>query len=60
MNYEINAFGLRVRKQVPYASTDTEYHYDALGRLIAEGDTGASKFRREYMWLNDIPVAVIK
>ena len=59
VNYEINAFGLRVRKQVPWASTDTEYHYDAAGHLIAEGATGGATFSREYVWLGDIPVTVL-
>jgi YD repeat-containing protein len=60
VNYEINGFGLRVRKQVPYASTDTEYHYDAAGHLISEGATGTATFSREYVWLGDIPVAVLQ
>ena len=31
IRYEVNALGLRVRKQAPYANTDTLYHYDAEG-----------------------------
>ena len=60
VNYGINAFGLRVRKQAPWASTDTEYHYDAAGHLISEGNTGATALTREYVWLGDIPVAVLQ
>ncbi len=60
VNYEINALGLRVRKQVPYAGTDTEYHYDAAGHLISEGNTGTAAFTREYIWLGDLPVVVMK
>ncbi len=60
LNYEVNALGLRVRKQVPYASTDTMYHYDAAGHLIGEGPTGSTQFTREYIYLGDIPVAVMQ
>jgi YD repeat-containing protein len=60
VNYQINALGLRVRKQVPYAGTDTGYHYDSGGHLIEEGTTGTSQFSREYIYLGDIPVAVMQ
>jgi YD repeat-containing protein len=60
INYEVNALGLRVRKQVPYANTDTQYHYDAQGHLIGENPTGTTQFSREYIWLGDIPVAVMQ
>jgi YD repeat-containing protein len=60
IHYEVNALGLRVRKQVTYAGIDTEYHYDAQGHLISEGPTGASQFSREYIYLGDIPVAVMQ
>ncbi|MEQ1916382.1 MAG: hypothetical protein ABL856_06620, partial [Gallionella sp.] len=60
INYEVNALGLRVRKQVPYANTDTLYHYDAQGHLIGESATGTSKFAREYIYLGDQPVAVMQ
>ena len=60
INYSINALGLRVRKQVPYANTDTQYHYDAAGHLIGESATSAAQFSREYIYLGDIPVAVMQ
>lgn len=60
INYEVNALGLRVRKQVPYANTDTEYLYDSQGHLIDESATGTTQFMREYIYLGDLPVAVLQ
>lgn len=60
INYEVNALGLRVRKQIPYANTDTEYHYDTQGHLIGENPTGDTRFTREYIYLGDQPVAVMQ
>ena len=60
VNYEVNALGLRTRKQVPSANTDTTYHYDSRGHLIGESQTGSSQFTREYIYLNDQPVAVMQ
>jgi YD repeat-containing protein len=60
INYEVNALGLRVRKQVPYAHTDTLYHYDTQGHLIGESPLGSAQFSREYIYLGDQPVAVMK
>jgi YD repeat-containing protein len=60
VNYEVNALGLRVRKQVPYASTDTVYHYDSQGHMIGENPNGAAQFALEYIYLGDQPVAVMK
>lgn len=60
INYEVNALGLRVRKQVPYASTDTLYHYDSQGHVIGENPAGTIQFTREYIYLGDQPVAVLK
>lgn len=60
INYEVNALGLRVRKQVPYASTDTLYHYDSQGHLIDENENGSTQFTREYIYLGDQPVAVMQ
>ena len=56
----MNALGLRTRKQVPYAGSDTQYHYDAQGHLIEENPTGSTQYTREYIWLNDLPVAVLQ
>ena len=60
INYEVNALGLRVRKQVPYANTDTLYHYDAAGHLIGENEQGTTRYTREYIYLGDQPVAVMQ
>lgn len=60
VNYEVNALGLRVRKQVPYAGVDTVYHYDDLGHLIGEGPTGTTSFTKEYIYLGDQPIAVMQ
>ena len=60
INYEVNALGLRVRKQVPYANSDTTYHYDTQGHLIGESPTGGTQFTREYIYLGDQPVAVLQ
>jgi YD repeat-containing protein len=60
INYEVNVLGLRVRKQVPYNSTDTIYHYDNQGHLIGESPTGSTGFTREYIYLGDQPVAVMQ
>ena len=51
--------GLRVRKKAPYANTDTLYHYDAQGHLIAEHEAASPSYR-EYIWLGDQPVAVMQ
>jgi YD repeat-containing protein len=60
VTYAINAQGLRVRKQAPYANTDIQFHYDSSGHLIAENPTGTAYFSREYVWLGDIPVVVLQ
>ena len=61
--YRINALGQRVRKTVTPsgggASTDTYYHYDLMGHLIGESDA-AGKVTREYLWLDDTPMAVMQ
>jgi hypothetical protein len=40
-------------------STRTKFHYDKQGKLIAETST-AGTASAEYLYLGDIPVAVIK
>lgn len=60
INYEVNALGLRVRKQVPYANSDTVYHYDLRGHLIDENPKGTNQYIHEYIWLDDQPVAVMQ
>jgi len=60
ITYSVNALGLRVRKQAPYAGTDTRYFYDVRGHLIGENPTGGTQFTREYIYLGDQPVAVMQ
>jgi YD repeat-containing protein len=55
--YQVNALGQRVRKT--NAADDRIFHYDMKGRLIAESDPGGGT-KREYIYLNDIPLAVIQ
>ncbi len=55
--YQVNALGQRIRKT--NLNEDRVYLYDTRGRLIAETDPGGA-LKREYLYLNDIPVAVIQ
>jgi len=55
--YQVNALGQRIRKT--NTTEDRVYLYDTRGRLIAETDAGGT-LRREYLFLNDIPIAVIQ
>lgn len=53
--YSYNAFGQRKRKTTPSGST--VYHYNLAGQLISETDA-AGKLLKEYVYLNNLPVAV--
>ena len=56
-SYQVNALGQRVRKT--NVTDDRMFLYDLRGHLIAEtSPTGTLK--REYLYLNDIPLAVIQ
>lgn len=55
--YQVNALGQRIRKT--NSSTDTVFHYDTRGKLIAETDPGGA-LKREYIYLGDIPVGVVQ
>ena len=55
--YQVNALGQRVRKTT--ASDDRVFLYDLKGHLIAE-TSPAGAVLREYVYLNDIPLAVIQ
>ena len=55
--YEVNGLGQRTRKT--NSSDDRFFLYDAGGRLIEEIDP-SGKPKREYIYLNDIPLAVIQ
>lgn len=58
--YRVNALGQRVRKATAGANaSDTYYHYDRAGHLIAESDA-TGKVTREYFWLEDTPLAVMQ
>jgi YD repeat-containing protein len=54
-NYRVNALGQRMRKT--NSLTDTVFHYDSNGRLIAESDPGGG-VKREIFYLGDIPVGI--
>jgi YD repeat-containing protein len=55
--YLVNTMGQRVKKNV--AGVDTVFHYDSGGRLISETDLQGNVIQ-EYVYLNDIPLAVLK
>jgi YD repeat-containing protein len=54
--YQVNALGQRIRKTNSLG--DTVFHYDRGGRLIAE-TSAAGALKREYLYLGDIPLAVM-
>ena len=56
-DYKVNSLGQRIRKTS--AQGDTVYHYDAAGKLIAES-SAAGVVQKEYVYLGDIPVAVLQ
>ena len=59
--YAYNAFGLlssRTVNQTGSPTTTTLYVYDLKGHVIAETDTSGVT-RREYIWMDDLPVAVV-
>lgn len=55
--YTVNALGQRVRKEG--GGADTVFHYDLQGRLIAESAPDGSNIR-DYVWLGDLPLAVVQ
>lgn len=55
VQYKINGLGQRVQKISP--NETTVFHYDNSGKLIAESN-GYSNV--EYIYLNDMPIAVLK
>ena len=59
VQYTINSLGQRVRKVTP--TETTVFHYDVAGKLIAESTTtGSVTTTQEYVYLGDMPVAVLK
>jgi YD repeat-containing protein len=55
--YQVNALGQRFRKT--NSQDDRIFLYDTKGHLISENDPGGG-LKREYLYLGDIPVAVIQ
>ncbi len=55
--YRVNALGQRVRKS--NSTDDRVFLYDTRGRLIAESAPSGQPLR-EYLYLNDLPLAVIQ
>ena len=57
----INALGQRVLKTVNSAAQGsiTRFVYDEAGRLLGEYDLNGKPIQ-ETLWLNDLPVAVVK
>jgi len=55
--YQVNALGQRVRKT--NVTDDRIFLYDLRGRLIAE-TSPAGAVKREYLYLNDIPLVVFQ
>ncbi len=60
INYTLNAQGQRVRKQVSSSGEETLFHYNASGQLIAEGPPNSDAFDKEYLYLGNLPLAVLK
>jgi YD repeat-containing protein len=73
-SYLHNHFGQRIRKTgAPYTpsggatitpaayigSTDTVFHYDMQGQLLAEQDATSKQVKREYIWFDGMVVGVI-
>jgi YD repeat-containing protein len=55
--YQVNALGQRIRKT--NSTDDRVFLYDTRGHLIAETDPGGG-LKREYLYLNDIPLVVFQ
>jgi YD repeat-containing protein len=62
VRYRVDAQGRRVKKTLlrnGVKSAEFSYHYDQGGHLIGESDATGNMLR-EYLWLGDIPLAVIQ
>ena len=58
--YGYDATGARVWRQVTGPSTvDTQYVYDRGGHLLAEHDGSTGAVVKEYVWIDDMPLAVV-
>ena len=63
VSYQINALGQRTRKTVPPGGgggSDLVFIYDLSGHLIVEADAATGKAVKEYLYLNDTPLAVMQ
>ena len=57
-SYSYNALNQRARKSGPAGTT--RFIHDDEGRLLAETAAGSSVVESEYVWLGDMPIAVIR
>jgi RHS repeat-associated protein len=55
--YLVNGLEQRVAKTV--GSTTTHFIFDRLGHLLAEADGATGATQKEYIWLDDLPVAMV-
>ncbi len=60
VTYQYNAFGQRALKSIAATNTATSYVYDTAGHLLAENNNTKGATTREYVWLDDLPVAQIE
>jgi RHS repeat-associated protein len=57
--YSFNALDERVLKTIAGTGTATSYSYDEAGHLLAENNGSTGKAIREYIWINDQPIAEV-
>jgi RHS repeat-associated protein len=58
--YGYDAFGRRVwRTVIGTSNVTTHYIFDESGRLLAEHDGSTGNVVKEYVWIDDMPIAVI-
>src|SRR5260370_16797917 len=55
--YAYNFMGQRVAKTTP--STVTNFLYDRAGHLLAESNGATGAAQTEYLWLDDMPLALV-
>jgi RHS repeat-associated protein len=55
--YLVNGLEQRVAKTV--GTTTTHFIFDRLGHLLAEADGATGATQKEYIWLDDLPVAMV-
>ena len=58
--YGYDAAGRRVwRQTLGTGASQTQYVFDPQGRLLAEHDGSTGNVVKEYIWIDDMPVAVV-